>query len=409
VERQVLKADWLLLLTAVIWGSAFVAQRVGMEHVGPFTFNGVRFTLGALVLLPLVVRRKPLVPPEQGGPSGAGRWTLLWGGGLAGLVLFTAAALQQVGLVYTTAGKAGFITGLYVIIVPILGLLWGYRPRWGGWVGAGLAVAGAAMQSILRNPLGSPFTLGISHAAAFGAAFSVMLLGSGVMGDSSGSSVTILNPYLTTSSAFACSLLSAGVIIGVSRLRGATPETMILTGVALGALFTAGTMFLQFFADDVELAAMVFWTFGDTARASWSELGLLSAVTGVCFLYFWANAWNYNAMDAGDETAMGLGVRVDRLRFIGMFLASLLTAVIISFLGIIGFVGLVVPHMVRRLIGSDERFLLPATCLGGGLLLLLSDTAARLMLSPHVLPVSVLTAFLGAPVFIALIIRGKRG
>ena len=151
MERQVLKADWLLLLTALIWGSAFVAQRVGMEHVGPFTFNGVRFTLGALVLLPLVLRPKPLVPPEQGGPSGGGRWTLLWGGGLAGVVLFTAAALQQVGLVYTTAGKAGFITGLYVIIVPILGLLWGYRPRWGGWVGAGLAVAGLYLLSVTEE------------------------------------------------------------------------------------------------------------------------------------------------------------------------------------------------------------------------------------------------------------------
>jgi iron complex transport system permease protein len=279
----------------------------------------------------------------------------------------------------------------------------------GAVAGGGLAVAGAAMQSILRNPLGSPFTLGIAHAAAFGAALSVMLLGSGAMGGASGDSATVLNPYLTTGSAFAFSLLSAGVIVGVSRLRGATPETMILTGVALGSLFTAGTMFLQYFADDVELAAMVFWTFGDTARADWSELGLLAAVTAAGFLYFWANAWNFNAVDAGDETAKGLGVRVERLRFIGMFLASLLTAVIISFLGIIGFVGLVVPHMVRWLIGSDERFLMPASLVGGGLLLILSDTAARLMLSPHVLPVSVLTAFVGAPVFIALIIRGRRG
>ncbi len=177
MERQVLKADWLLLLTALIWGSAFVAQRVGMEHVGPFTFNGVRFTLGALVLLPLVLRPKPLVPPEQGGPSGGGRWTLLWGGGLAGMVLFTAAALQQVGLVYTTAGKAGFITGLYVIIVPILGLLWGYRPRWGGWVGAGLAVGGLYLLSVTEEP----FTLApgdlLELVGAFFWAVHVLILG----------------------------------------------------------------------------------------------------------------------------------------------------------------------------------------------------------------------------------------
>jgi iron complex transport system permease protein len=126
------------------------------------------------------------------------------------------------------------------------------------------------------------------------------------------------------------------------------------------------------------------------------------------FVFFMVQAWSYNAIDAGDETAKGLGVRVERVRLLGMLVASLVTAVIIAFLGIIGFVGLVVPHMVTRLIGSDHRFLLPASILGGGLLLLLSDTVARLLIAPHVLPVSVLTAFLGAPVFIALILRGRR-
>lgn len=274
--------------------------------------------------------------------------------------------------------------------------------------GSGLAVCGAAMQSILRNPLGSPFTLGISHAAAFGAAFSVMVLDGGIMQSTQTDAVTITNPYTTTAVAFLFSLIASGVIVGVSRLRGATPEIMVLTGVALGALFTAGTMFLQFFADDVQLAAMVFWTFGDTARASWGELGIITAATLVASAYFMINCWNFNAIDAGAETAKGLGVRVERIRMTGMVFASMLTAFIISFLGIIGFVGLVVPHMVRRLIGSDHRFLLPATLLFGGLLLLLSDTVARLILAPHVLPVSVLTAFMGAPVFIYLIIRGQK-
>jgi iron complex transport system permease protein len=274
--------------------------------------------------------------------------------------------------------------------------------------GAGLAVAGTAMQSILRNPLGSPFTLGISHAAAFGAAFSVMVLDGGIMSSAQADAVNITNPYTTTAMAFLFSLAAAGVIIGVSRLRAATPEVMILTGVALGALFTAGTMFLQYFADDVQLAAIVFWTFGDTARASWTELGVITVVTVLGSAYFMANSWNYNAIDAGDETAKGLGVRVERVRIIGMLFASMLTAFIIAFLGIIGFVGLVVPHMVRRVIGSDHRFLLPASILCGGLLLLLSDTAARLIMLPHVLPVSVLTAFMGAPVFLYLIIRGHK-
>ncbi len=273
--------------------------------------------------------------------------------------------------------------------------------------GAGLAVAGAVMQSILRNPLGSPFTLGISHAAAFGAALAVMLL-SGQGPSSALPTAATANPWLTTAAAFCFSVIAAMIIISVSRLRGATPEVMVLTGVALGALFTAATMFLQYFADDVQLAAMVFWTFGDTARASWSELAVIGSAALLASLYFIANSWNFNAIDTGDETARSLGVRVEGFRLTAMLLAAMLTAVIIAFLGIIGFVGLVVPHMVRRLIGSDHRFLLPASILSGGLLLLISDTAARLILAPHVLPVSVLTAFIGAPVFIHLIIRGKR-
>ncbi|QGY38954.1 iron chelate uptake ABC transporter family permease subunit [Pseudodesulfovibrio cashew] len=274
--------------------------------------------------------------------------------------------------------------------------------------GAALSVSGVVMQSILRNPLGAPITLGISHAAAFGAAFSVMILGGGIMSSTGADAVNITNPYLTTFTAFVFSILAAAVIIGVARLRGTTPEAMVLTGVALSALSTAGTMFLQYFADDVQLAAMVFWTFGDTSRASWSELGIITAAVIPVSLYFVANSWNYNAIDAGDETARGLGVRVERVRMTGMLLASMLTAVVIAFLGIIGFVGLVVPHMVRRVIGSDHRFLIPASILVGGLLLLVSDTVARLILAPHVLPVSVLTAFMGAPVFIYLIIRGQQ-
>ncbi|SFD77402.1 FecCD family ABC transporter permease [Salipiger profundus] len=271
-----------------------------------------------------------------------------------------------------------------------------------------VAGAGAAMQSILRNPLGSRFTLGISQAAAFGAAFAVMVLGTGTRQGANAASVAVQDPTTTMIWAFAFSLIAAGIITLIARLRGAAPEVMVLTGVALGALASAGTAFLQFFADDIQLAAIVFWTFGDTARVDWSELAILSTVTGVACVYFLAQSWNYNAIDAGDETARGLGVRVDRMRIVGMVMASLLTAVSIAFLGIIGFVGLVVPHMVRRVIGADHRFLLPASIFGGGLLLLLSDTAARLILSPHVLPVSVLTAFMGAPVFIFLILRARR-
>lgn len=272
--------------------------------------------------------------------------------------------------------------------------------------GAGLAVAGVAMQSILRNPLGSPFTLGISNAAAFGAAFSVIILGTGTMHSSGVDAVVIDNPYITTIIAFFFSMIATAIILFISKIRGASPEVMVLAGVAVGSLFTAGTMFLQYFADDVQLAAVVFWTFGDVGRADWTELGIMAVTTIVCTIYFLMNMWNYNAIDAGDETAKGLGVHVQKVRLVGMVIASFLSAVIVSFLGVIGFVGLVCPHMARRIVGDDHRYLIPATIVCGAILLLASDTAARLILAPHILPVAILTAFLGAPAFLYLLIRG---
>jgi len=272
--------------------------------------------------------------------------------------------------------------------------------------GVGLSVTGVVMQSILRNPLGSPFTLGISNAGAFGAAVSVIVLGTGKMQSTVANAVTINNPYLTTMTAFLFCLLATGIILIISRIRGASPEVMVLAGVALSSLFTAGTMFLQYFADDTQLAAVVFWTFGDVGRANWNELAIIAGVVLLSILFFVANRWNYNAIDAGDETAKGLGVNVERIRLIGMVVAALVSAVIVAFLGVIGFVGLICPHMVRRLIGDDQRYLIPGSALMGGILLLVSDTAARLIVAPYVLPVSVLTAFMGAPTFIYLLIRG---
>lgn len=194
----------------------------------------------------------------------------------------------------------------------------------------------------------------------------------------------------------------------ISRIRGASPEVMVLTGVALSSLFTAGTMFLQYFASDTQLAAVVFWTFGDVSRASWSELALMSVLVTLACIYFLFNRWNYNAIDAGNETAKGLGVNVERVRLFGMTISAMVTAVLVAFLGVIGFVGLVCPHMVRRIIGDDQRYLIPGSCVMGGVLLLASDTVARLIVAPYVLPVAVLTAFMGAPVFIYLIIRGYK-
>lgn len=274
--------------------------------------------------------------------------------------------------------------------------------------GAGLSVAGVVMQSILRNPIASPFTLGVSNAGAFGAAVSVVVLGTGKVQSTVADAVIINNPYMTTTVAFLFCLLATGVILLISKIRGTSPEVMVLAGVALSSLFTAGTMFLQYFADDTQLAAVVFWTFGDVGRVNWLELKIMTGFVLLAILFFIVNCWNYNAIDAGDETAKGLGVNVERIRLTGMVISALVSAVIVAFLGVIGFIGLICPHMVRRVIGDDQKYLIPGSALFGGSLLLVSDTAARLIISPYVLPVSILTAFMGAPAFIYLLLRGYK-
>jgi len=275
--------------------------------------------------------------------------------------------------------------------------------------GAGLAAAGVVMQSVLRNPLSSPYTLGISHAAGFGAAFAITVLGAGTLSHMVSDAITVRDPYIITISAFAGSMIATGILLLVARYRSSRPEIIILLGVALAALFTAGTTFLQFFSSSDQIAAIVFWTFGDVGRATWSDLALIALVVIPSIGYFIWSRWDYNAVDAGDETAQSLGVNVERSRTVGMFLGSLITAVIVSFMGIIGFIGLLGPHMVRAIVGSDHRYLLPASCLMGSILLLAADQVARLIIAPAVLPVGVLTAFIGAPLFIWLILGRQRG
>jgi iron complex transport system permease protein len=298
---------------------------------------------------------------------------------------------------------AGQRSGVYSQVVWYIRL-----PRIVAAVGAGvgLAVAGAVLQSVLRNPLASPYTLGISQGAAFGAAFSIVLLGSGTSADG-GSILSIVNPYLTSVSAFTGALLSTFAIYSIAKFRTASPETLILAGIALAALFTAGTTTLEFFATNTELATLVFWKFGDVSGATWEFNGILWGVALLAVAYFFRRAWAYTVLSAGDETARSLGIRVERVRLLGMVFASFVTAVVVGMFGIIGFVGLVVPHIVRRAIGGDERTLIPAATVTGGALLLAADTAARTVLSPIVLPVGVLTSFLGVPLFLYLILRGK--
>lgn len=290
-------------------------------------------------------------------------------------------------------------------------IIWNMRiPRVivGAIAGASLAIAGATMQCILRNPLASPYTLGLSQAAAFGASFAIVVFGAGTMQSASTTSVLINNPYAVTLCAFAGALLGTAIIILLSALTRVTPEAMILAGVAIGSIFSAGITAMQYFADSVQLSSMVYWTFGDLGRSTWDYVGILLLVSVPIFCLFIYNRWNYNAIDAGEETARSLGINVPRVRMIGMVCSSLLAAVVVSLMGIIGFVGLLAPHIVRRVIGGDNRYLLPASALAGAIILMGSDTLARTIVSPLVLPVGVITSFLGGPLFIYLLIRGYR-
>lgn len=275
-------------------------------------------------------------------------------------------------------------------------------------VGGSLAVAGAVMQVVLQNPLASATTLGVAQGAAFGAAVGIIIFNSGVVSpDAAKAGVAINNPYIVTLSAFVFGSLSTAVVILLSRLKpDLGPGGIVLAGVALGALFSSGSMLLQYFADAAKISAVVFWTFGNLGSANWKEIGLLAIFLACALIYFLKNRWNYNAMEAGSETAMSLGVNTRSVMLVSMTVATLLSAVAVAFVGIIGFVGLVAPHMMRRFVGNDYRYLIPTSAVAGALLLIAADMFARLVMAPVVLPIGAITSLLGAPVFLILLFRG---
>ena len=274
--------------------------------------------------------------------------------------------------------------------------------------GFGLGMTGCVMQGILRNPLASASTIGVSQGAAFGAAFAIIVLGGGMMAaGTTGAQLSVTNPAITTICAFAGSMVSTVFIVGMSRFKRMGPGLLILAGTALSALFSAGTTLMEYFADDVRVAAVVYWTFGDIGSTFCKEIAMMAVVVLLIGVYFRLNCWNYNAMQGGADTAKGLGVSTDRILICGMVAGSFCAAVIVSYIGIINFVGLIAPHMVRRFVGTDYRLLLPASGLAGAILLLLSDTAARILVAPIVLPIGAITSMLGAPVFLWIILKGR--
>lgn len=257
-----------------------------------------------------------------------------------------------------------------------------------GW---GLSLSGLCIQTLLRNPLGSPITFGISHGAAFGASVAIVLFGTSVVS--------------VTAFAFAGGMTATFVILFLAKFKRLSPTAIILAGVAMHSLFLSGIYLIQYISNETELAQVVFWTFGDVARSSWKEIGWLTGAVFLISLFLVRLRWDLNAFSLGDETAKGLGVRVNKIRLTGMALATIVAALATSFHGIIGFLGLIAPHTARRLVGEDHCLLIPFSAVLGALLLLTADTLGRLLIGSGSLPVGVITSFLGAPVFLYFLVR----
>ncbi len=267
--------------------------------------------------------------------------------------------------------------------------------------GAGLALAGAVLQSVLENPLASASTVGISQGAAFGATLALLVVAPVVAGASTGIGMGAVALF-----AFAGALASSAVVLLFSRLGSSSPESIVLVGVALSALWAGASTIIQYFSDDLALTKVIFWQFGDLGRATWSQIGFMALVGAACALYFFANRWNYNALQNGGQVAGGLGVNVVRCRVLGVVASTVMAAAMVSFVGLVNFIGLIAPHIARRLVGNDYRFLLPASLVLGSIIMLASDLAARMVISPVVLPIGAITSFLGAPLFLYLLYKG---
>lgn len=262
--------------------------------------------------------------------------------------------------------------------------------------GFALAVCGAAMQSMMKNPLADPYTMGISSGAGFGAALA-MILGIELI---AGGGIVV--------NAFVFAVIPAVIILFLSRFRKATPTMMVLCGISLMYLFNALTQLFMLIADPDDMSAVYEWMVGSLDGVSYDELLLVLLVTVIGSLYVQYMANQLNVMGIGDESAQTLGVDVERRRLVILMVITLVAASVVSFTGVIGFVGLVAPHIARTLIGSDNRYLIPASGVVGSLLLVASDILARTIASPVMLPVGVITACVGGPLFMLLILRSTK-
>ncbi|MCR5741040.1 MAG: iron ABC transporter permease [Gammaproteobacteria bacterium] len=276
-------------------------------------------------------------------------------------------------------------------------------------VGASLGLAGLIMQTNLKNDMASPSTLGVSNAAVLGANIAIIILTGGVVNTKGGTTFDVSNPYFVSFIAFLFSMLAVVVMLLLSKTKHFSPTSIILIGVALSAIFQAVTTLIQYFATDVRLTSAVFWAFGDLERGSMLHNLIVLIVLVVSIVLVMLFSKNYNAMALGDDVSKTLGVNVNLTRFLSLIIASLLTAVSISIYGIIGFIGLMAPHIARRLVGNNHKILIPTSILTGAIILEVSDLISRVLLSGFALPVGAITSLIGAPFFLYIIfIKDRR-
>lgn len=265
-------------------------------------------------------------------------------------------------------------------------------------VAAGLALglAGAEMQTVLHNPLADPFTLGLQPAAAFGAALAILL---------NLSLPGVPAAWMLPANAFVFALGSALLLDGVARVTRMAASGVLLFGIALFFSFNALVSLLQFVSTADALQDLVFWLMGSLSRADWPKLTLLFGAFALILPWSMANAWRLTALRLGEDRAASFGIDVRRLRLASLLRASLLTALAVAFVGTIGFIGLIAPHIARRLVGEDHRFYLPVSALTGAAILSLASCATKNLIPGVIVPVGIVTSLVGIPFFIAIVLR----
>jgi iron complex transport system permease protein len=264
-------------------------------------------------------------------------------------------------------------------------------------VGAALGIGGAEMQTLLDNPLASPFTLGLAAAAGLGAALALYFGGFG------------LSPLVAVPlSAFVVCMLAASVLFGLALLKHVSSQTLILAGIALMFMFQSLLSLLQFLSSPELNQQILFWLFGSLTRTTWETLSATAVVTLACSLLLFRDAWKLTALRLGETRARSLGVDVARLRLKTLVLVALMTSTAISFVGVIGFIGLVAPHIARMLVGEDQRFFIPLSMLCGAAMLSAASVLSKTLIPGALVPVGIVTAIIGVPFFFWLILGRTR-